>query len=129
MITIYHVSEHKYKSVIGEGAVQSFNKMKKGTQGAVKGAIIGLSYLILFAYAWVLYKYDDKNKMGVITSVSVALMDIFNFLLYSSEMVDSPAQVVGLLIINRVLMVVLGQDYWIYGYVLLYLLYGFVFVF
>lgn len=99
----------------------------------MKGTIIGLSYLILIAYAYILYKYDktdgNGSKMGVITAVSVALMDVFNFLLYSSEMVDSPAQVVGLLIINRVLMVSLGQDYWIYGYVMLYLLYGLVFVF
>jgi hypothetical protein len=34
-ITIYHVSEDKYRSAIGEGSVQAFNKMKKGTQGAV----------------------------------------------------------------------------------------------
>lgn len=95
----------------------------------MKGAIIGLSYVILIIYAYFLYKYDDKNKMGIITSISVALMDFFNFLLYQSEMVDSPAQVVGLLIINRILMVSLGQDFWIYGYVILYVLYGLVFVF
>lgn len=103
--------------------------MKKGTQGAVKGTIIGLSYIILFVYAYAVYKYDDKSKLGIITSISVALMDLFNFLIYSSPMVDSPAQIVGLLIINRILMVFMGQDYWVYGYVLLYLLYGLVFVF
>jgi hypothetical protein len=65
--------------------------MKPGTQGAVKGTIIGLSYIILAAYAYILYKYDDESKMGAITAISVALMDFFNFLLYSSEMVDSPA--------------------------------------
>jgi len=31
LITIYHVSDDKYNSVIGNGAVQAFNKMKAGT--------------------------------------------------------------------------------------------------
>jgi hypothetical protein len=46
--------------------------------------------------------------MGIITSISVALMDGFNYTIYKSSMVESPAQIVLLLIINRVMMVSLG---------------------
>ena len=43
-------------------------------------------------------------------------------------MVETPVSVVFLLILNRVLMIALGSDYWIYGYMILYLIYALAFV-
>lgn len=128
VLTVQRVSDAKFRAVIGEGAVQGFDKLPPKKKVAIQAGIILLSYLVLAAYSIVLYLFDDRNKMGIITSISVALMDGFNYLLYKSDMVDSPAQIVVLLIINRVMMVSLGQSYWIYGYVGLYIIYSLAFV-
>ena len=70
--------------------------------------VIGVSFLPLIALSLILYFLDDKSKLGIITSISVVLMDLFSFLIYQSNMVDAPIIVVILLIVNRVMMVSLG---------------------
>ena len=91
--------------------------------------MLGVACLPLVALSLLLYLNDDKSKLGIITSVSVVLMDSFCFLIYQSDMVDSPIIVVILLIINRIMMVSLGQNYFIYGYMILYVMYSTAFVF
>ena len=66
--------------------------------------------------------------MGVITSVSVILMDLFNTLLYHSNFIKTPGGIIFLFVINRITMVSLGQDLWFYGYIGLYTLYSIAFV-
>jgi hypothetical protein len=91
--------------------------------------VLAVSCLPLIALSVILYLKDEKSKLGIITSISVVMMDTFAFLIYQSDMVDSPIIVVILLIINRIMMVSLGQNYFIYGYILLYLMYSTAFVF
>mmetsp|Transcript_25040 Transcript_25040/g.38848 ORF Transcript_25040/g.38848 Transcript_25040/m.38848 type:complete len:519 (+) Transcript_25040:941-2497(+) len=67
--------------------------------------------------------------MGIVTAVSVLLMDLFTFLLFHSQMVETPTSVVFLLILNRSLMIGLGSKYWIYGYMILYMIYALAFAF
>lgn len=70
---------------------------------------------------------DNGNKMGVITSVNVILMDLFCLLLYKSEnedLVDQKIGLISLLIGNRVLMIAFGEGYFIYGYMVLYVFYA-----
>ena len=98
-----------------------------------------ISFLLLIAYAVILYFVDDgnvedgtkgtNNKLGILTTVSVLLMDIFNYMLYHSGNVKAPSQIIFLLVLNRALMVGLGVNYWIYGYIAPYLIYALVFVF
>lgn len=95
----------------------------------MKLILLILSLACLAANAFVIYKFDDRSKMGVIISVSVLFMDIFTFLLYNSSMVETPVGVVFLIILNRSLMIGLGQNYWIFGYMILYLIYAVAFVF
>jgi hypothetical protein len=91
--------------------------------------VLAISCLPLIALSAILYLKDDKSKLGIITSISVVLMDTFSFLIYQSDMVDTPIIVVILLIINRIMMVSLGQNFFIYGYMLLYIMYSVAFVF
>ena len=55
-------------------------------------------------------------------------MDLFNSLLYFSGNVKTPTEIVFLLVLNRALMIGLGEHYWIYGYIILYLIYSIVFI-
>jgi hypothetical protein len=88
-----------------------------------------LSILPLLGLSLTLYYLDEGSILGVITAVSVLLMDVFSFMVYHSDMVDSPIFIVILLIVNRVMMVSLGQNLFIYGYMLLYLMYSLAFVY
>jgi hypothetical protein len=108
IITASRVSKDKYDHIVGIGLIQKFNMLPAKKQTAIKAAILVLAYAVLAVYALVLYLVDEKNKLGIITSISVVILDLFNGLMYSSSMVDSPAQVVFLLIVNRVMMVALG---------------------
>ena len=85
------------------------------------------SLLILVAYSFFIYK-DGNSKMGIITSVSVTIMDAFNLLLYHSSFVQTPGGIIFLFITNRITMVSLGEQYWFYGYIGLYTLYSIAFV-
>jgi hypothetical protein len=95
----------------------------------IKGIVLFLSLLPLVALSVILYFKDDNSKLGIITSVSVVLMDVFSLLIYHSNMVETPIMVVILLISNRVMMVALGQNFFIYGYILLYIFYSVAFVY
>ena len=92
-----------------------------------------LSVVVLIVYAVVLYLVDKTadgtgSKMGIITTVSILLMDMFNLTLYHSGNIKTPSQIIILLVVNRALMVGLGQSLWVYGYIILYLMYALVFV-
>ena len=129
IITISKVSNDKFAALLGADLVQKFNKKSKGSQRMIKMIVIAVSSLPLIALSLILYFLDDRSKLGIITSISVVLMDLFSFLIYQSNMVDAPIIVVTLLIVNRVMMVSLGQNYFIYGYMMLYIMYSTAFVF
>ena len=62
--------------------------------------------------------------MGIVIGISIACMDVFNYLLYSTKMIENTASVIVLLIFNRVTMVILGEKYWVYGFMGLYMIYA-----
>ena len=75
---------------------------------AIKYGCLIISLLILVIYALLIYLLDNWSKMGIVISISITCMDIFNYILYQSKMVKNTASLVVLLIINRVAMVILG---------------------
>lgn len=99
-------------------------KESPGQLKVLKGACLVVALLILIGYALTLYFMDNYSKMGIVISISVVCMDIFNLTLYVSKMVENASSIIVLLIINRMLMVILGAKYWVYGFMLLYVLYG-----
>ena len=94
----------------------------------VKLGLLVMAFLSLVAYSALLLFFDNENKLGIIITVAIICMDVFNFALYNSNMVDTPGEIIFLFMINRVLMIFLGQDYWIYGFMILYILYAVTFV-
>lgn len=90
----------------------------------IKLSLIVLSLLILVGYALALFFADNWSKMGIVISISVVCMDLFNYLLYISKLLDNTTSLVVMLIVNRVAMVILGERFWVYGFMGLYMLYG-----
>ena len=104
--------------------MSNLKKSKPKMLIVIKFSCLGFALLILISYALTLFFLDDWSEMGIVISISVVCMDIFNYLLYSSKMVKNTASLIILLIINRVAMVILGQKYWVYGFMGLYMLYA-----
>lgn len=124
IITIYNVDVNEFNSILGSGLVRNFMKSGKGLKLGIKIGILVFALCLLLTYALLLFFLDNWSKMGIVISISVIFMDIFNFLIYMSKMVENAATITFLLIINRVLMVVLGEKYWIYGFMFLYCMYA-----
>lgn len=56
--------------------------------------------------------------------IAVILTDIFLYLIYNSKIINTSAPLGIVLLLNRLLLFVFGGDWWIYGYMLLYIFYG-----
>ena len=125
MMTIAHVSQKKYREALGATILSEMSSCGKWT---MKIVIAVLALVILAVYAFVLYLIDNKSKMGIIIAISVTIMDLFIGLLWLSGMVHSTPGICSLLIMNRILMIICGDNYWLYGYMLLFLVYSAVFV-
>lgn len=129
LVTISKVSTSKFNDVTGNGGHVTFQKLSSGTKLGIKIGFLVLSLIILTVYAVVLAITDNGNKLGVLTAISVLIMDLFSTLLYGAGVIENSVILIFLLLINRFLMVGLGQNYWFYGYMILYLCYATVFVY
>lgn len=115
---------NEFNSILGSGLVRNFMKAPRKLKLGIKIGLLVFAILLLLTYALLLFFLDNWNKMGFVISISVVLMDVFNLIIYLSKMVENAASITFLLIINRILMVILGEKYWIYGFMFLYCLYA-----
>lgn len=129
LVTIAHVSHAKFMSVIGGRAIGKYAEMSSGTRLGIKIGLFVLANLILVGYALLLFFLDKWSKLGIVISIAIFCMDIFNLLLFLSNMVESAALMSFLLIMNRVAMVALGEGFWLYGIMMLYVVYAGFFAF
>jgi len=81
---------------------------------------------VMAVYSFVIYKLMNKSYLGVVTSVAIVVTDVILFLYAYSGLTTSPANLAFKAIISRLLLIVYGDQYWIYGYYTLYLYYAFV---
>lgn len=44
--------------------------------------------IILGVYAFVMYWFNNKDKTGIAVSISITLLDLFNYCLYLGEAID-----------------------------------------
>lgn len=129
MVTMSQVSMEKFKEMLGNGWLGKFKKLPTAAKVAIKISMILLAYLLLVGYSLTLYFLDNKSKLGIIISVSVFCMDLFNVLLSLTGSLKSASNLTMLLFANRICMVGLGQSYWLYGFMILYMIYASVFIF
>lgn len=127
IITVGMVDKDQVFQALGGGFQSKFNSRSAAFRLGAKIGMLVLALLILAVYSFIVY-LEDENKLGLITSVSVVLMDLFNYLLLKTELIETPGSLLFLLIMNRALMVAFGEGYWLYGYMVLYVVYSFAFM-
>ena len=68
--------------MIGKGFVSNIKKKKPKMITIIKFSCVGFAFLILVGYALTVYFLDDWSKMGIVISISISCMDLFNYILY-----------------------------------------------
>lgn len=66
----------------------------------------------------------DASRLGFVTMIAVLLTDVFVYLIWNSKIVTTPTVLCFSAMLNRLLLYVFGGNFWIYGYMVLYLIYG-----
>lgn len=115
--------------MLGKGWLGKFKALNNCTKISIKVGIIVFAYLLLVGYSLTLYFLDNKSKLGIIISISVFCMDCFNILLSMTGNLTSASNLTMLLFANRICMVGMGESYWLYGFMILFILYASVFVY
>jgi hypothetical protein len=79
---------------------------------------------ILIIYSYVIYWKMDNSRLGFVTMIAVLLTDVFVYLVWNSGVTQSYTVLCLSCMLNRLMLFVFGGNYWIYGYMVLYLIYG-----
>lgn len=66
----------------------------------------------------------DDSRLGFVTMIATLITDVFLYLIHNGKIIESPTIICFGGMINRLFLYVFGGNYWIYGYIALYLCYG-----
>ena len=120
MITIGKISEKKMMNAFGRG----FQRIAMDNSTAVKLMINGgllLIYVgVLFLYSWLVYDLDDGSKLGVVSSIAVAINDIYLYMMYNARIINRISLLSLIIFCSRLFIMLGGSDYWLYGYLVIY---------
>jgi len=120
MITIGKISEKKMMNAFGRG----FQRIAMDNSTAVKLMINGgllLIYVgVLFLYSWLVYDLDAGSKLGVVSSIAVAINDIYLYMMYNARIINRISLLSLIIFCSRLFIMLGGSDYWLYGYLVIY---------
>lgn len=111
-------------SAFGGGLQSAFRAMTIRSQRLITFFLWCFSTGILVVYSFVIYWYMDSSRLGFVTMIAVLLTDVFIYLIWNSKITKTPTVLCFSAMFNRLLLYVFGGNYWIYGYIVLYLIYG-----
>ena len=83
----------------------------------------GFASGVLVAYAFVVYHFMD-SPLGFVTTTAIWSTDVILYLIYHNSIITSSTLLSVTVIFNRFWLFVFGGTYWIYGYMILYIIYG-----
>ena len=68
--------------------MQQFNKKGDFYKRILKYSLLFLSLTILAVYAFILYRFDNDNKTGIIVAIAVTFLDIWTYFLVLGEVIE-----------------------------------------
>jgi len=54
----------------------------------IKYSLLFLAFVILAVYAFILFRFDNDNKTGIIVAIAVTILDIWTYFLVVSEVIE-----------------------------------------
>mmetsp|Transcript_3192 Transcript_3192/g.2150 ORF Transcript_3192/g.2150 Transcript_3192/m.2150 type:complete len:113 (-) Transcript_3192:4446-4784(-) len=78
---------------------------------------------VLVIYAFVIYWKQDDSLHGFVIMCAVIAGDFILWLMYLGRIMSSTLYLTITAIINRFFLIIFGSEYWLYGYMVVYLFY------
>ncbi len=117
------------ESLFSGGLLSKFGKSSTCFRTYIYVTLLGASMLMLVIYSFVYWWTKNNSYLGIVISISITCMDAFNFCIYFASLINTPGDIILLLVLNRVILIAFGEGYWVYGFMILYLVYALFFVF
>lgn len=109
----------------GPGLQNFFNSINPKTKKIITLALWVIATGILVVYSFIMKKYfPSKGDLGFITMIALLTTDVLIYLIANAEIVKTATPLCFSLFFNRFLLIIFGGDYWMYGYIAIYLFYG-----
>jgi len=121
-ISIGKISTNKQNSALGAGIHTYFSRQPKICSVAFNLTLLSLYGGLFVAYALIDYTTNEKSLLGVTTSITVLIVDIFILIMFMAKIVQQPAFLAFILFAARILIFSFGSTGWIYGYMVSYIL-------
>jgi hypothetical protein len=86
--------------------------------------IIAVIILVVYSFCVAGYFPGGSRGLGFITMIALLTTDVLVFLIQNTGVIKTAVPLCATLLFNRVLLMVFAGDFWVYGYILIYLIYG-----
>ena len=124
LFTIAKVSDQSLDSVFGGGLQFRYSQLSKAWQRTISMFLWCCATAILVVYSYVIKWNMGGSSLGFVVMVTVLVTDVILYAIYNSKIVETATPLAIILFLNRLLLFVFGGDYWIYGYLALYIIYS-----
>ena len=121
VITIGNVSEKKMLNAFGRGFQRLAMDRSKCIQLTINGTLLVLYCVVLFVYSYLVYDKDDGSKLGVVSACAVVINDGYMYLMYNARIIDRISVLSLIIFCSRLFIMLGGSDYWLYGYLVIYI--------
>ena len=120
MLTIGKISEKKMMNAFGQG----FQRMAM-EQSPMISRIVNIGLLVLYlgilaVYSYIDYDFNNGSKLGLVSSIAVIINDIYVYLMYNSRIISRISLLALIMFCSRFFILIGGADYWLYGYLIIY---------
>ena len=120
MITIGKVSEKKMMNAFGRGFQRVAMDNSRCVKLMINGSLFAAYVIVLFVYSYLVWDLDDKSKLGIVSSVAVAINDIYMYMMYNARIINRISLLALIIFCSRLFIMLGGSDYWLYGYLVIY---------
>lgn len=111
------------KNAFGGGLAKVFQKMHPARRRFLTLIIWAIAAGVLVAYALAVL-YVMHSWLGFVTMTAVLTTDVILLCIYKSRVIKSATMLSFTMVLTRFFLIIFGGQYWIYGYMILYIFYG-----
>lgn len=86
--------------------------------------ILFVLYAGLFVGYSVIDYHRNDSAQGIITSIVIMILDLFILMMYAAKVSREPALIVLFFFFSRICIFCFGQDYWLFGFMIVYIVLG-----
>lgn len=120
MLTIGKISEKKMMNAFGQGFQRMAMEQSPMITKIVNISLLVLYFGILAVYSYIDYDYNHGSKLGLVSSIAVVINDLYVYLMYNSRIISRISVLALIMFCSRIFILIGGADYWVYGYLFIY---------